>query len=192
MALLAGHDDLTNGVLSQGLGRLGYEIHVAQTFERALEVVATHGPKVVVTELKFPDGAGLDLLSIIKVNQPDARVIIATSFASIATTVRAIKWGAEDYLVKPVSLESIVQAVECRPCQCTPEGLPVEAAPQPISDRLTLSRLTWEHIHRVLQEAGSVSRAARLLGVDRRSLRRTLSKHSPPEKSRVRQVSSGR
>jgi len=91
-----------------------------------------------------------------------------TAYASIATTVEAIKLGAKNYLTKPASIEEIL------------EKLTVQAASleTPIEDsHLSVKRLEWEHLQKVLLEHnGNVSAAARALNMHRRTLQRKLQK----------------
>ena len=66
---------------------------------------------IVITDLKLPDGTGLDLLRDIKSgdlkNARDAEVVLATGFSSVKTAVEAIKLGAYDYITKPVNLDEL-------------------------------------------------------------------------------------
>lgn len=179
--LLVGQDATTESEWRRAVEPIGYTLAAAAMLSDAIDYVARHAPEIVVTELKLVDGTGLDLLSIVRVNQPNTRVTIATAFGSIASAVQAIKWGATDYLLKPLSAPDIQQSIRQVPCRCSPEGVPVAPRPNMTSPRVSLSRHTWEYIQRVLTETGSVSGAARKLGVDRRSLRRTLAKYPPPE-----------
>jgi two-component system response regulator RegA len=97
--------------------------------------------------------------------------VVLTGFASIATAVRAIKLGADDYLAKPVTGSAVAAALE--------RGAPLERLArvdetQPMSPR----RLEWEHIQRILSEhGGNISATARTLRMHRRTLQRKLAKH---------------
>lgn len=55
-----------------------------------------------VVEMRLEDGCGLDVISALKQQRPDARAIILTGYGNIATTVSAVKLGAHDYFTKPV------------------------------------------------------------------------------------------
>ena len=91
----------------------------------------------------------------------------------MATAVEAIKRGADNYLLKPVTLDAILRALD----------RPAGAAPEPESTMTPLSRLEWEHIQQALGDSqGNISAAARLLGMHRRSLQRKLAKRPGPER----------
>jgi two-component system, response regulator RegA len=88
--------------------------------------------------------------------------------------LEAVRLGARDYLTKPADPDRILSALRG---EVAFAASPAEAPPEIPS----LDRVEWEHIQRVLTEAGgNISQAARLLGIDRRSLQRKLAKHPPP------------
>jgi two-component system response regulator RegA len=95
---------------------------------------------------------------------PTMRVVVLTGFGSIATALEAVRLGAKNYLTKPASLQSIVQAF-------FPEQLPA-----PDADKLpSLAQVQEEYVNRVLAEHdGNVSQSAKVLGLARRSLQRRL------------------
>jgi two-component system, response regulator RegA len=167
--MLVVDDDATfSAVLSRALARRGFEVMTAESAEAAVRSAARRSPDFVVVDLKLPGASGLSVVSALKTKNPAARVVVLTGYASIATAVEAIKLGALYYLAKPVTADDIMAAFERR------EGDPNAAAPlQPLS----VERLTWEHIQKVLSEnEGNVSATARSLGMHRRTLQRKLSK----------------
>ena len=96
-------------------------------------------------------------------------MVVLTGYASIATAVEAIKLGATHYLAKPANADEIVAAF------ARIEG----DADLAVNDQpLSVDRLEWEHIQRVLQEhEGNVSATARALKMHRRTLQRKLGKY---------------
>lgn len=121
-----------------------------------------------VVDLRIGQDSGLELIpSLIKLN-PDMRIIVLTGFASIATAIDAIKLGATHYLTKPTDIDEIIQAFEHEQGKTE-----TELAEKPLS----LERLEWEHIQKVLSDCdGNVSEAARQLNMHRRTLQRKLLK----------------
>ena len=92
-----------------------------------------------------------------------------TDYGSIATANDAMKLGAVHYLQKPADIDQILHAL--RNGGEASEARPID------SDVPSVARVEREHIHRVLQGCdGNVSKAARLLGLHRRSLQRKLAK----------------
>ena len=96
-----------------------------------------------------------------------------TGYASVATAVEAIKLGAVHYLTKPADADDILAALH------KDEGDPGV----PVSDNpLTVKRLEWEHLQKVLNECdGNISAAARKLRMHRRTLQRKLAKRPVKE-----------
>ena len=92
-----------------------------------------------------------------------------TGYSSIATAVEAIKLGAIQYLVKPVDANTVEAAFH------HDEG---DAALPTSDDLLSVERLEWEYIQRVLAEqGGNISATARALKMHRKTLQRKLNKH---------------
>ena len=96
------------------------------------------------------------------------RIVMLTGYASIATAVEAIKLGATHYLAKPADADEIVAALQRTAGDAT---TPVADSP------LSVDRLEWEHIQKVLAEhGGNGSATARALKMHRRTLQRKLGK----------------
>jgi len=117
----------------------------------------------------MPGETGLALVDHLHKLDNNTRVVVLTGYASIATAVEAIKLGAIHYLAKPADADEIIAALHR-----DEEGdATVSVGEQPMSVR----RLEWEHIQKVLTEVeGNVSEAARRLGMHRRTLQRKLQK----------------
>lgn len=125
----------------------------------------------IVVDLNLGADSGLEVLGDLRARWPDARILVLTGYASIATTVQAIKAGADNYLAKPANTTSILAALLEGASQ--PVSAPQENAFEPMSVR----RLEWEHIQQVLQNhGGNISAAARALNMHRRTLQRKLAK----------------
>lgn len=163
-------DDATfNAVLRRALVRRGFEARGAADAETALQEARAVPPDGIVLDLNLGSVSGLTLIPALREAAPAARIVVLTGYASIATAVEAIKLGATQYFAKPVEVEAIVGAVQ---------GESVAASTTaPPSDPLSIDRLEWEHIQRVLREHdGNISATARALKMHRRTLQRKLAK----------------
>ena len=171
--LLVDDDDTLGRVLERALTRRGFAVSRADGVASGLALIEHSVPQFAVLDLKLGDGSGLVLVAALRARHPAVRILMLTGYASIATAVEAIKLGADDYLAKPVDADQIDQALR---------GLPEDRAASPGSDEvMSVHRLEWEHIQRVLLDAGgNVSEAARILGLHRRTLQRKLSKRPSP------------
>ena len=166
--LLVDDDEVLCSVLVPALKRRGFNVALAQDFESALSAAAAEVPQFAVVDLKFPGGSGLGLVrQLMQINE-DMRIVMLTGYASIATAIEAVKLGAHYYLAKPANADDIVAALRGD-----------DAAAATISEKpLSVNRLEWEHIQRVLSgHQGNISATARVLGMHRRTLQRKLGKH---------------
>lgn len=124
-------------------------------------------------DLKLEDGHSLPIISALVSNNPNIKIVVLTGYASIATTVQAIKMGATNYLAKPATIDQIMNAFEPLETEDLDEELDTQQT-------LSLKRFEWEHIQQVLAENdGNVSATARQLNMHRRTLQRKLLKKSP-------------
>jgi two-component system response regulator RegA len=102
---------------------------------------------------------------------PTARAVVLSGYGSIADAVESVRMGACDFLCKPVSADAVLRKLIAEP---NADGQRPEALPP------SLARVEWEHIARVLADSGgSVSKAAKKLGIHRRSLQRKM-RRGPP------------
>lgn len=168
-SLLLVDDDATFcGVLSRALTKRGYDVTVAHDVDSAVSIAEASPPEYAVVDLKMPGSSGLVLVQALKKLDMETRIVVLTGYASITTAVEAIKLGAIHYLAKPADADEIVQALD------KGEG----DALMPISaDPLSVNRLEWEHIQKVLADNdGNISATARALKMHRRTLQRKLMK----------------
>ena len=166
--LIVEDDTVFSRVLSQALARRGYAVRQASSPETALALARSQAPAGVILDLNLAGNSGLALIKPLLALAPDCRIVVRTGYASIATAVDAIKLGATHYLAKPADIASILKALDAGE-----PDLEVEAP----TDTLSVSRLEWEHIQRVLAEhQGNISATARALKMHRRTLQRKLGK----------------
>ncbi len=94
------------------LGRAGHDCLTAVDGARALALLETDRPDLVVTDLKMPGIDGMEILRRAHAADADLPVIVVTAFATIESAVAAVKEGAFDYLPKNFSVEQLQLAVE--------------------------------------------------------------------------------
>lgn len=102
--------------LQKVLSKAGYATKTANSGNQALRIVMEQPVDIVLTDLKMPDGDGIDLLKKIRDKHPDMEVILLTGYGTIETAVEAMKQGAYDFITKPfkraVILSTLERAVE--------------------------------------------------------------------------------
>lgn len=166
--LIVEDDEVFARVLAKSLANQGLEVHTAASGADALALAVDHAFAAAVLDLKLEHETSLALIPKLKALHPKMRILMLTGYASIQTAVEAVKLGATHYLPKPAGVAEILSALQSD--QPNPD-LPV--AEQPLS----VDRLEWEHIQRVLAEHdGNISATARALNMHRRTLQRKLGK----------------
>ena len=153
-----------------------HQVFTAGTLTEALAISREMPLSDAVLDLALPDGSSIDIIPLLRSYHPSMSIVVVTGFGSYASAVEAIKLGARDFIAKPVSFEQILSALDAQPRPETNHGPRRPVRPVP----LTLARVEWEHINRVLAESsGNISEAARRLGMQRQSLQRKLRKLAP-------------
>jgi two-component system, NtrC family, response regulator PilR len=94
------------------LERMDIRADSAANVEEAKELLAKRSYNLCLTDMRLPDGLGLDLVEHISVNHPGLPVAVITAYGSAENAVSALKAGAFDYLTKPISLKQLRPLVE--------------------------------------------------------------------------------
>ena len=89
------------------LAAWGYEVETAPDGRIALEVVTAVHPKAVITDVVMPSMTGLELLNVLHDKEPKLPIILLTSYASVGSSVDAIRRGAYAYLKKPIDVSTL-------------------------------------------------------------------------------------
>lgn len=87
------------------LQREGHHVETASTVAHAIDWLGKGGFDIVITDMRLPDGSGLDILEYIRKRQEKVRCIVITAYGSAENAVDSLKAGAFDYLTKPVDLK---------------------------------------------------------------------------------------
>ena len=161
-------DKVFADTLTRRLTRKGLSAH---PFYQSLPLLQCREPfDVLLLDMNLGRHSSIEYLPEIRRRWPDSLILILTGYASIASTVAAIKAGADDYLTKPVDMAVLLDKLQQE------NGTPANTDIQD-TKVLTPAQLEWEHIQRVLQEnQGNISAAARALNMHRRTLQRKLQK----------------
>ena len=155
--------------LGRAFEKRGYTVKAAHSAPAACHLLEEWLPDYALVDLRMPGPTGLTLIPKLRAAQPDVRIVVLTGYASIATAVEAIKLGATQYLVKPVDANAVEFAFHHSGGTTSP----------PSDDSLlSVERMEWEYIQRVLAEhGGNISATARALKMHRKTLQRKLGKH---------------
>ncbi|KAB2319704.1 response regulator transcription factor [Betaproteobacteria bacterium SCN1] len=172
MKLLIVEDDADfAAALGRAMHKRGIESAHAPDAATARALIEHFHPTHAVVDLKLPGESGLRVVADLAAREPPPAIVVLTGYASIATAVEAVRLGARHYLAKPANADEILAAL----LKDQPDVM-LEVSPEPLS----VARLEWEHIQKVLAENdGNISATARALKMHRRTLQRKLDKHPP-------------
>jgi two-component system nitrogen regulation response regulator GlnG len=135
--LIADDDRSIRTVLTQALGRSGYQVRSTSNAATLWRWVEDGEGDLVITDVVMPDENGLDLIPRIKRVRPDLRVVVMSAQSTLITAVTAAQRGAFEYLPKPFDLKELLAVVGRALAAPAAEPAPL-APPREAEDRLPL------------------------------------------------------
>ena len=110
--LVADDDKAIRTVLTQALGRAGFDVRAASTAASLWQWVSNGEGDVIVTDVMMPDQKAFDLIPRIKKLRPDLPIIVISAKNTLGTAVKAAEKGAFDYLPKPFDINEVTDLVQ--------------------------------------------------------------------------------
>jgi len=110
-ALVVDDEDLYAQAIGREMGREGISCDLAYSCREALRCVENRQYRVILLDHRLPDDDGIRIIPQLLSQQPDAAVVMMTAYQTIPNAVRAIRHGAEDYIVKEASVAPILERV---------------------------------------------------------------------------------
>ena len=105
-------DVVTLGLmLKTWFSKKGFEAKTAISIGDARKSIQEQKPDLIISDLRLPDGSGLDLIKWVKEHYSDIVIIVMTSYADIQTAVECIRSGAYDYVEKPLNPEEVLKKI---------------------------------------------------------------------------------
>lgn len=120
-------------VFEKALARTEMAFQTFASVPEALAALEHEQPQVVVSDIRMPNGSGLDLLQEIKQRLPDVPVIIMTAYSDLESAVAAFQGGAFEYLAKPFDVDQAVDIIRRavdETMRQTTESLPPQETPE--------------------------------------------------------------
>lgn len=99
-------------VFEKALARTDLEFKTFSSVPEALNALEREQPQVVVSDIRMPNGSGLDFLAEIKQKYPDIPVIIMTAYSDLESAVAAFQGGAFEYLAKPFDVDQAIDVIK--------------------------------------------------------------------------------
>jgi DNA-binding NtrC family response regulator len=157
--LLIDDDPGLSEVIGMLLEREDYRVEHAATVRASLQRITVSNFDLVITDLKLPDGTGLDAIAGIRARHASLPIIVITSYSSMESAIGALRAGAVDYVIKPFKneelLAAIARALNARRLLRT-QPLAIEAYIRDVVERF--------------QDSYSEKELARMLGIGRKAL----------------------
>src|SRR5580704_18648868 len=135
--LVADDDRSIRTVLTQALGRSGYQVRSTGNAATLWRWVEDGEGDLVITDVVMPDENGLDLIPRIRKIRPDLRVVVMSAQSTLMTAVKAAQRGAFEYLPKPFDLQELLSVV-ARALAVSPGPTGVVPEPRDADERLPL------------------------------------------------------
>ncbi len=98
--------------IARYLARAGHTVTAVETGSAALVEISQRSFDLVISDLRLPDIDGLTVLDHVRASSPETVVLIMTAYASVDSAVEALRRGAHDYVLKPLSLADLQKKVE--------------------------------------------------------------------------------
>jgi two-component system nitrogen regulation response regulator GlnG len=98
-------------VFEKALARTELEFRTFSSVPEAMAALAKEEPQVIVSDIRMPNGSGLDFLQDIKQKLPDTPVIIMTAYSDLESAVAAFQGGAFEYLAKPFDVDQAIDVI---------------------------------------------------------------------------------
>ena len=170
--LIVEDDQVFARVITRAFEKRGFTSRHALNIEDTKTLVKGEIFDFAILDLNLGSENSLSLIPMLKSISSQTRILVLTGYASIATAVEAIKLGADNYLAKPADTDEILSAMFA-----DLKHVEADLSSTKKLETMSVRRLEWEHIQRVLMENdGNISASARQLNMHRRTLQRKLQK----------------
>ncbi|HEY7957947.1 MAG TPA: sigma-54 dependent transcriptional regulator [Polyangia bacterium] len=110
--LIADDERLIRSSLKRAFEGLGLDVEAAGSFEEAERAIAGQRFDLAILDLRLGDGDGIGLVKRLKVETPEAKVVVITAHGSVETAVEAMKLGAFDFVKKPFELDELLTTAQ--------------------------------------------------------------------------------
>lgn len=168
-ALIVDDDDAFRTTLQGSLRRRGVRARTAATVAEGLIALEDEPADLITVDYRMPRGDGLSALAGYRRRCPTAAIVMLTGYGDIPIAVAAVREGADTLLTKPIDADRLL--AEAESVRSVPRGT---ERPVP-HGAYNLDELERDAIRAALAQCGGViAAAAKLLGIDRRTLQRKL------------------
>jgi FixJ family two-component response regulator len=158
--LVIDDDKVFLALVQAELGRMGFDVRVAENASQAKEALASHSVQAVIMDVVMPGIEGMELLPQFRKEYPRLPVIVVSGRASFLTGVQAMRQGAVDFLRKPLNFEELGRALNAAIEHSRQgEGAPARLAQLARLEESALelaNMIRWDTLGEFLKDAGSL------------------------------------
>ncbi|MBS0287754.1 MAG: sigma-54-dependent Fis family transcriptional regulator [Proteobacteria bacterium] len=108
------------------LNKMAIQTVSAHNLNQAKEIIKSKPLDLCLTDMRLPDGDGLDLVAFIQENYPNLPIAVITAHGNMETAIRALKFGAFDFISKPIDLNNLRNIISIALKMNDPVGHPIE------------------------------------------------------------------
>jgi two-component system, response regulator RegA len=167
-ALLVDDDHAFRTTLQSALRRRGIHTRTAATVQEGLILLEDESVDLVVLDHRLPQADGLSGIPRYREASPEAVIVMLTGHGDIPLAVDAIRRGADLFLTKPIEVDRLL-------AEARNVAIDEKSRARLSSPSLNLEEIEKDAISRAMRQSGGVvTEAAKLLGIDRRTLQRKL------------------
>ncbi|MDH3354926.1 MAG: sigma-54 dependent transcriptional regulator, partial [Chromatiales bacterium] len=112
LALIIDDEADIRELLSMTLDRMGVDSREAETVKEAKEALSKHAFNLCITDMRLPDGNGLEVIKLINKDYPQLPVAMLTAHGNMDTAIEALKAGAFDFVNKPIELKTLKNLIQ--------------------------------------------------------------------------------
>src|SRR6478735_6068317 len=120
--LVVEDDDAVRSAVDRGLGVHGFEVSSVADAESAMEIVARRRPDVMIVDIGLPGMSGVELCTRLRGLDVDTPILILSARDPVGDRVAGLQAGADDYVVKPFSLDELAARVHALLRRSTPSA----------------------------------------------------------------------
>ncbi|HSB86243.1 MAG TPA: response regulator transcription factor [Ilumatobacteraceae bacterium] len=125
--LVVEDDDAVRSAVDRGLGVHGFDVSTVPDAESALTSVARHRPDLMIVDVGLPGMSGIELCTRLRVLDVDTPILILSARDQVGDRVAGLQAGADDYLVKPFSLDELAARLHALLRRARPTATPTTA-----------------------------------------------------------------
>ncbi len=106
--LIVDDEEIIRNSLSYFLSSEGFEVDLAENGKTALKKIEEVSYEIIISDINMPEMDGIELLKNVSEIRPETFFVIITAYGSLETAINALRYGAYDYILKPIEFEDVL------------------------------------------------------------------------------------